>query len=240
MIKSYMSDPFGRWLLILLILIVTVCILFGFVIDSRGFSGNLLAELAGNGIAILVGFLLIDRFLEHRREQQWAKVRNFTLGAIAAHLCDIASCTMMYFPFRDHSSIGIILEGRNTPNSTTVTGFEHLLEQLRTCSSRDVGNKSISDVAVEFYEAVTWDLDQIQTVLTPRVVQSSTDQELIDALIEFDDARRRLHNSIIGHKLICTQSVFPDVLSLVQSSRRLYQALCRSWEPVSGDRGNFD
>jgi hypothetical protein len=83
-------------------------------------------------------------------------------------------------------------------------------------------------------------LDQIQTVLTPRVMQSSTDQELIDALIEFDDARRRLHNSIIGHKLICTQSVFPDVLSLVQSSEHLYQALCRSWEPVSGDRGNFD
>lgn len=230
MSKSYMADPSGRNLLILLALITAMFILIGFFIDTKGFSGNLLAELAGNGIAILVGLLLIDRFLEYRRQKQWTKVRKLTIRAIAVHLCDIASTLHIYFPIGDHRSIGVILEGRNTPNRATATGFEALLEQLRELRNGISKDKSTSDVAVEFYEAVRWDLDQIQTILTPRVIRSSNDQRLIDAVIEFDDARRKLHSSIIGHKLAGTHSVFPDLLLLVQSSGRLYQALCKRWE----------
>lgn len=230
MSKSYMSDPIARWLLMFLALITAVSILIGLVVDTKGFPGNLLAELAGNGIAILVGLLLIDRFLEDRREKQWAKVRKSTIGAIAAHLCDIASTLYIYFPVGDHKSMGVILEGRNTPNRATPMGFEDLLQELRRLPNDLDNEKSTSDVAVEFYEAVMWDLDQIQTVLTPRVIQSSSDQSLIDAAIEFDDARRKLHNSIIAHKLVVTHSVFPNVLLLVQCSGRLYQVLCNGWE----------
>lgn len=236
--KSYSLYPFGKWLPMVLFSFVAVFILFGFVIDKEGFPGNFLAGLAGNLIAILVGLLLIDRYLEYRRKQKWAKVRNLTLGAIAAHLCDIASNLYIYFPIRNDGSMATILKGRNWPNHTTPAGFENLLEELRSLPNSVSKEKSTSDIAVEFYKEVTWDLDQIQSVLTPRVIQSSGDQTLIDALVEFDDARRNLDNSIIAHKLVITHGVFQNVILLVQSAGHLYQALCKSWEKTRHPRVN--
>ena len=77
---------------------------------------------------------------------------------------------------------------------------------------------------------VKWDLDQIRDVLTPRVVQSSNDQQIIDALVEFDDARRKLHNAIIVHKRIVTHSVFPDTIALLEQVQSLYGILCDKWK----------
>ena len=116
MIKSFFSDSFGRLLLMSLFLMVTVNVLLGFVTDIRGFSGNILAEVAGSGIAILIGLLVIDKFIEYRREQQWAKVRRLTYEALSSLICDIASDVYMYFPIKDHRSMGSILEGRSTPS----------------------------------------------------------------------------------------------------------------------------
>lgn len=234
MMKFYLSNRFGIGLVILLVLIVAISMLIGFVIDVEGFSGNLLAEIAGNGIAILAGLLLIDRLLEYRRERQWVKVRNLTLQAIGAHLCDIASYVYIYFHVREYGSMQVILQGRDSPRSVAMRGFESLLKHLRAGPRGDIGDRSISDVAVEFYEAVAWDLDQIQTVLTPRVVQSSGDQNLIDALVEFDDTRRKLHNAIIGHKLIKHENVFPHVVSLIECSSQVYETLCASWNGNGG------
>ena len=229
MIKSFLSDSFGRLLLMSLLLVVTISVLLGFIMDIRGFSGNILAEVAGSGIAILIGLLVIDKFVEYRREQQWAKARRLTYEALSSHICDIASDVYMYFPIKDHRSMGTILEGRNTPSQSTHFGFEDLLQQLKKLPASISGEKSTSDVAVEFYEAVIWDLDQIQNVLTPRIIQSSNDQELIDALVEFDNGRRQLHNSIIGHKLAATHNVFPNLLILIERSGRLYQTLYSRW-----------
>lgn len=68
--------------------------------------------------------------------------------------------------------MGIILAGRNGPNPETPKGFDDLLEQLRKLPLALSVDKSTSDVAVEFYEETTWDLNQIQTILTPRVIQN--------------------------------------------------------------------
>jgi hypothetical protein len=126
-IKSFFRDSFGRLLLMSLLLVVTVSVLLGFVMDIRGFLGNILAEVAGSGIAILIGLLVIDKFIEYRREQQWAKVHRLTYEALSSHICDIASDVYMYFPIKDHRSMGTILEGRNTPSQSTHFGFEDLL-----------------------------------------------------------------------------------------------------------------
>lgn len=88
-IEDFLSDPVGRFLLLLLIIVGLVAIGVGFAIDGENFTGNLLAEIAGNALAILVGLLLIDWFLEYRKARQWAKVRKFTLQAISTHLYEI-------------------------------------------------------------------------------------------------------------------------------------------------------
>ena len=78
-----------------------------------------------------------------------------------------------------------------------------LLKRLPNSVSRE---ESTSDVSVRFYQALRWDLDQIRDVITPRIMQYSTDQALIDRLVEFDDASRNLNHAIIVHKEVLTHS----------------------------------
>lgn len=228
-LKFFTSDSFAKAFLSSLLIIIIVSLVVGFIMDPRDFLGNFLAEIAGIAIAILIGFLFVDKFVEHCKKLEWAKVRNLTLRAITAHLCDIASNFYIYFPIHDHRSMGVILEGRDCPSQNTIKGFKTLLNQLKSIKDSGDPEKSTSDISIEFYNAVKWDIDQIQSILTPRVIQSSGEQPLIDALIAFDDAHRELRNSIIAHKLVSTHSVFPNIILLVKRSGQLYKALFNYW-----------
>lgn len=64
---------------------------------------------------------------------------------------------------------------------------------------------SESDVTIDYYEGVKWDLDQTWIVLAPRIMASPADQTLIDLPVGFDDSQRELRHSIIAHQQICTQ-----------------------------------
>ncbi len=227
--KPSVSKPFGRWLIPVSIMLVVMVTAIGLYIDTIGFFGNLLAETAGIFAGIVIALRIVDRYVDHQKEQQWARVRNLTYEAIAAHLCDLVTEMFIYFPVKDHRPMTPIIEGRDHPNPATITGMANLASQLRQLPSAVSAEKSTSDLAVEFYEAIKWDLDQIRDVLTPRVVQSSKDQKIINSLIEFDSARRRLHNAIIVHKRVVTHSVFPDVVELLKQAQSVYSALCESW-----------
>lgn len=198
----------------------------GVRLDLNGFGVNVLASVFSIALGLLIGYLLVDRFADYVAERQWARTRLYTLQAIAAHLCDMASVVFTHFS----ADSGLkILEGRNCPNPATPSDFGGLVTELRGLPLSVSREKSTSDVAVEFYNEVRWDLDQIQTVLTPRVVQSSRNQALFDVLVEFDDARRNLHNAIIAHKLVVTHSVMPDVVHLMDVSGRLYGVVAEEW-----------
>jgi len=241
-IKSFTSDPVAKKFLILWILLAAISVLLGFAIYAeefcgRDFLGNLLAEVAGSAVSILVGLFIIDRFIEYRREQQWARAQGFTLKAITIHLYEIAGGLFFHFQGLDFGAVEGLFEGHIKPfNPRTLDCFEKLLEALPELPSRiywpprETGfDKSASDVAIEYYESVKWDLDQIRDVLTPRVMQSPADQVLIDLLLEFDDARRQLHHTIIVHKQTATGLVFSAVVSLVQAAKCLHQAMYEIW-----------
>jgi hypothetical protein len=202
----------------------------GFLVDPQGFLGNLLSEVTGIFIGIVVALLVVDRYTALHQENQWARVRNLTYRAIAAHLCDLAAEVFIYFPVHDNRPMRSISEGRDKPSPDAITGMAKLVSQLRQLPEAVNKNQSMSDLAVEFYEAIRWDLDQIRDVLTPRVVQSSNDQAVIDALVEFDNARRRLHNAVAVHTRIVTHGILPDVINLLEESQALYAGLCEYWK----------
>jgi hypothetical protein len=167
-----------------------------------------------------------------------------TYRGLAAHLRDMASMTMVAFPYGDHRPAGRILEGRNEPCEVAVAGFERLTEELRNLTDSKSRTKSLSDLAVEFYEMVRWDLDQIQMVLTPRLLQSASDQKVIDALMEFDHAHRTLYSAILGHKLVITQSAYSHIPDLIAAAGHLYREMRSHWErsehDVAKDNGLAD
>src|SRR2546425_12092717 len=129
--RFYLKDRFIRYSLIGIVVSVVLSLFGGFWLDWHGFLENVLASIAFSGITIVVGLFFVDRLIEHRQEQQWAKVRLLTYRGLAAHLCDMASMTMVVFPCGDHGATGRILDGRNEPQEEAVAGFERLTAVLR-------------------------------------------------------------------------------------------------------------
>jgi hypothetical protein len=224
------TEFFARWLIPVSGAVVIVTCVSGFLIDARGFLGNILAGIAGIFASIIIALLFVENYSKYLRQGQWARVRNLTYQAIAAHLCDLTTDIFMYFPVRDHRHMTTIIDGRNHPNPATFDAMASLISQLRSLSSSETPEKSTSDISVEFYEEVKWDFDQIRDVLTPRVVQSSDDQQLIDALMRLDQTRRNLHNAIIMHKRAVTHSVFPHIIAVIEQVRLTYGLLYEQWE----------
>jgi hypothetical protein len=102
--------------------------------------------------------------------------------------------------------------------------------------------ESTSDVSVRFYQALRWGLDQIRDVITPRIMQYSTDQVLIDRLVEFNDASRNLNHAIIAHKEVRTHggevaNRWTDERTRASNRPLLGRFLGPSWS-IGIDRGN--
>jgi len=77
----------------------------------------------------------------------------------------------------------------------------------------------------EFYDAVKWDLDRIRDVLTPRVIQSSNDLHVIDALVEFDQASSEVHNVMVKQKKVSRKDVYPSVVKFLERVHALYSVV---------------
>jgi len=230
-VRSIILDPIGRWIFTIFAAVSFGCLAYGILVNPDGYLGNLLAEVTGLSLSVLVGIVVVDWFVEYVRRRQWAKSNAHTLRAIAVHLCEIAGSTFLHFPGVDPDAVMKLFEGHILPpNRETLESFDCLLAELRDLPDEHYQEKSTSDVAVEFYEAIQWDLEQIQNVLTPRILQGPTDQSIADGLVEFDNAQRELRHSIIAHQQAVTHGVFQHVLTLVEAAKKVYALVLGYWE----------
>ncbi len=229
--SSIFPRIFGRWFVPGLIGLIILTCVSGFAIDAKGFLVNLIAGLCGIFLSILLALFIVDKYMKYQKEQEWTKVNKITLNAIAIHLCEIVGSLSFHFTYMNDNLTLPFFTGRNLPNEKTLLAFNPLLQALEnlTLPIEIARHKSTSDIAVEYYEAMSWDMDQIQNVLTPRVMQNSTDQPLIDALIIFDNARRTLHHAIIVHRQVVTHGVFENVRPLIQSAEKVYQLIYENY-----------
>jgi hypothetical protein len=85
--------------------------------------------------------------------------------------------------------------------------------------------EDVSYNVVAYYKKVQWDLDRTGYILTPRVLQFSSNQKIIDVLIEFDDARHQLQNSVIVQEEISIGHIYPSLILLIMRAQKLYAAL---------------
>ena len=202
----------------------------GLLLDSRSFLVNLTVAAISIVASAAVALSFVDWYVQGQRRQQWANVRAITFRAIVSHLCDLTQEMFIYFPMKDHRPMARIAEGRASPSAAAAAAMGQLAENLAALPSSVSREKSTSDMAVEYFEAVKWDLDQIRDVLTPRVLQFSTDQAPTDALIEFDATDRELRNAIIAHQQVVTDSVMPHIVELVREAKALYEVISKHWD----------
>jgi hypothetical protein len=212
--------------------LVVLSALVGFWLDPKGFAVNILAGVVGVFISFVLGIGILNRYIEAKREQQWAKVRDLTYMSISNHLYDIAqqagiNCGLA-FPHARNTNFPALSEGRDHPNPVVAQAMSDLCSKMEALPGAKGTDNKLSDIAVEFYRDVLWNLDQISNVLLPRVVQSTNELEVVDSLIEFDRARLNLHNAAYVHKLIVIGGIFPDMINLVRSAQVLYRTLAKA------------
>jgi len=223
---------------LILLVVIAIPVIFisgwlGFVWQQQPFLGNLMVSFVGIGLGTLVGIFLVDTLVKRDRWEKWSKSRNYILGAVASHLSDFMVTVLISMPIKDHRPMTAIIDGRSSPNPATVTAIRDVARMLRSIKESPSPDRHLSDYVVDLYEDTKWDLDQIQTVLTPWIIQSEADQELIDEMMTFDKARRELHNAIIGHKLIVTDAAYPALIELLDAVADLYVIVSKYWKPIS-------
>lgn len=204
----------------------------GFTWQQRPFLNNLFAGFIDIGLGTFIGVFLVNRLVKRDRQEKWSRSRNYILGAIAAHLSDFSVEALISMPINDLRPMTAIIDGRNSPNPATVTAIRKVANFLRDINKSPSVDRSLSDYVFDLYDSVKWDLDQIQTVLTPWIIQSEADPEIIDAMMIFDKARRQLHNAIISDKLISTGAAYPTLIEFIDAGADLYNTLSKHWNPL--------
>ena len=104
-----------------------------------------------------------------------------------------------------------------------------LCNELQSLPGAQSTDNTFSDIAVDFYEEIRWNLDQVGDILIPRVIESTTDQDVINYLIEFDRARIKLHTATYVHNRIAIGGIFPDVVNLLIQAHAVYNTLIKIW-----------
>lgn len=208
---------------ILLFTIATlVLIVIGFSYDTKGYISNILAEITGLFLSIIVAVLLVERFTEKQRKKRWERVRVLSHRAIAHHLNNIILELFNHFSIQGHDAIIVPPDNRNQSDAYSKLQMDKLIEQInQLIAQHQIQTESIR----EYFNSIKWDIAQIRHDLMPRIIQSSDNQELINVLIEFDDIVQDLQNIVIVKKPIVQPSVDADFRQLLEKIRAIYQLL---------------
>jgi hypothetical protein len=208
--------------ILILAALALLLIISGFFYDTRGFVSNILAEITGLFLGIVVAILLVDRFTESQRQKRWERVRVLTHNAIAHHLSNIILELHNHFPLTNHNKVLTTIENNEASYQFSKLQITNIVEQIRQpILMRQIPAESIR----EYFNSIKWDISQIRLDLMPRVIQSSDNQELIDILIEFDDIVQDLQNNVIIKKHIAEPAVYNNFLLLLEKIKDIYQLL---------------
>ncbi len=215
---------FGTGSIMASLALVLVASAIGLWMDAKGFAVNLLAGVVGIFVGFVIGLLILDKYIEAKRKEQWAKVRGLTYTSIANHACDIFQEAGISFGFQPDSLMNLIGEGRDHLAPRSMDAMESFISELSRLPNAQTYS-GFSEQTVEFYEEVRWDLDQICEVLYPRVLDSASSEHVVEALAEFAKSRQNLRNAVYVEKRIAIGGIFPTVLQLLEKARVVYNAL---------------
>lgn len=220
-----------RNFLAIIFLIAAIVLGIGVYCVENDAAQNLLAEGAGSFFSIFLAILVVDKFQEYFRANKWKKVRALTYRSLNSHICDALSQVCIIFgPVISHTHMEKIIGGRTEPKKSVIEGISELVADLEKNKEYSSKEKAFSDLSVEYYtSSAKWDLDQIINSILPRVIQESSDQEVIDSLVQFDSTYREFINAVIAHREVVTHSVAEPFINLVKEFGALYKCVEKCW-----------
>jgi hypothetical protein len=207
---------------IVIVTIVCLCLLvLGLVIDREGFIGN----LAAGAIEVVVTVAVIDWLLLKQRRARWQKVRVQIISALTQHIDNLKDEYQIRFqtPELNLLRVGMSAGPYGVPNSQTAEVLRSMAVQMENAPP----SESSVEEARELHSAIKWDIEQILSVLMPRVLAIEFDEpELVSLLGAFDDIVRKWRNEVIVDEEIslgCDQ--YSTAIETLKAATAIYEYL---------------
>lgn len=115
-----MLDRFSlRTLAWLSVGLTTIALVVGFAIDCEGFAGNLLAEIAGVLVGLLLAIFLVEKILDRERQDRWNRVAEQTMKTLRFALIRASTSVYLSLPTKrppkaDPYTLGLLGDNRLT------------------------------------------------------------------------------------------------------------------------------
>jgi hypothetical protein len=209
------NRPKTDTILMLTFLLSYVLLNAGFVADSLGHP--VLGKLIGNGSGLLAGALVsvagVSKVIDWRRKEEWYTIREMTYKTIIYHISYIglfASLAFLDLTEEEQEKLQgydcNIRAGVKNPNKDAVGALIELSDFLSTLSEKynaTSGEGDWRNKAIQFWyyhDLITWRLGDIRNILIPRVLVSSSNTDVCEALVSFDNALVAYQDKILFMK----------------------------------------
>ena len=198
---------FGQFIIVLIIVLLALGFALG---PANNFISNLLAGLVGTLSSIFIVIFIANKYIseinDQLREQQWSKVRKSTYESIIDDLFIVLFSVytklpisgLSYYDPYDPTEIKNYNKKILEELPSEFKAFSDLIPQIIRSPHHEidietgsgmglvVAERDVNRIVETTYEDIKPVLDGIRYVKIPRIRQSSTDQEIIDALIRFE------------------------------------------------------
>ncbi len=212
--------PIKRKTLIPVVLVLTVLLLTGFLIDCKGFGVNLIAS----AVSIIVTVTAINWLLIYQRRSQWKKVRSQTMVALLGHIWNMALEFMMHInPKGNWELTSFASEAGldySKPSPETARALRKMAEIMKNIREPDGSRKQ----AEELHKIIKYDIDLICSNLLPRIMAIETDEpELVSVLCGLDNSDREWVDQYIMDKEILSGDQYKAAAKFLDSMATIYQ-----------------
>mgnify|MGYP001809901158 CR=1 FL=1 len=217
-----------------MLILIAVCTGICIYLDTKAFLVNLLSGIAVSGISLITGFFLVDRVIEYLRDKRWSKARQLVFCSMAHHFHEVITWMSVYLSVQDGIEYPLPIISRiGVPNLETIKYSGQLIDNLtRKINEREplsyssTGYMSDLKSVINFYKWIEWRLDHIERVLVPRLIESSTEQVLIDDLIDLEASIYTFRISIKYCEFdVCDNEVLESFSSFLNAFYHFYKLM---------------
>lgn len=230
---GWLSDRRG-WLFAGVMIVVMVTTGWaGTHLEMGGFEQGVLGTLFSLALGLLAGYLFVDKFADHLAERQWATTRRHTLQGLAQHICSMGLAMTetrgrltVELP---SGTFGALVYGQLLPTSTTQAALKSVATLTVQKSVTDADEEQHYCAAKSYHDAIGWRLVEVRQVLTPRIMQCSRSQPLIDALVSWEGTVQQLRFCFSGSELVPHWEAVQVVGAFLWDCQDLYGVLAGEW-----------
>jgi hypothetical protein len=204
---------------------IVILIIAGALLDWKGFLVNLIAS----AIVVIISITVINQIVMQRRRNQWKRVRSQIISAILNHFGNIIGEyeTNVHLD-KDYYLMGYVEEtgiGYDEPENKTAIALQRMAEKMRTLPKPENSREQ----SEQLHEIIKWDIEQIRSVLLPRILAMETEEpELVSLLSALDNADRYWVNQYIMDKEISSGEQFEAASEFLKSMADVYEYILKN------------